>query len=149
MPYRLDATRCVSYLTIEHKGEIPHALRPLMGNRIYGCDDCLAVCPWNRFARITQHEALMPRADLTAPRLTELASLDDAAFRTLFAGSPIKRIGRDRFVRNVLNAIGNSGDPSLRPAAARLTADPNPIVAEAARWAEAQISGPSPALPAT
>ncbi len=134
-PYRLDATRCISYLTIEHKGAIPHELRPLMGNRIYGCDDCLAVCPWNRFARATTHQALRPRDDLTAPRLAELASLDDAGFRRMFAGSPIKRIGRDRFVRNVLNAIGNSADPGLGFVAQRLAADPNPVVAEAARWA--------------
>ncbi len=134
-PYRLDATRCISYLTIEHHGPIPHELRPLMGNRIYGCDDCLAVCPWNRFARATSHEKLRARADLTAPRLAELAGLDDAGFRTMFSGSPIKRIGRDRFVRNVLIAIGNSGDPSLRAVAARLTEDANAIVAEAARWA--------------
>jgi len=142
-PYRLDATRCVSYLTIEHKGPIPHELRPLMGNRIYGCDDCLAVCPWNRFAVVTTHEALRPRDDLTAPGLAELAALDDTGFRRRFAGSPIKRIGRDRFVRNVLNAIGNSGDPALRPVAARLTADPDPVVAEAARWAEARLGEPS------
>jgi epoxyqueuosine reductase len=134
-PYRLDATRCISYLTIEHHGPIPHDLRPLMGNRIYGCDDCLAVCPWNRFAHATQHDKLRPRADLTAPRLAELAGLDDAGFRTLFVGSPIKRIGRDRFVRNVLIAIGNSGDATLRPVAARLTGDANPVVAEAASWA--------------
>jgi epoxyqueuosine reductase len=134
-PYRLDATRCISYLTIEHHGPIPHDLRPLMGNRIYGCDDCLAVCPWNRFAHATLHDKLWPRADLTAPRLAELAGLDDAGFRTLFVGSPIKRIGRDRFVRNVLIAIGNSGDATLRPVAARLTGDANPVVAEAASWA--------------
>ena len=134
-PYRLDATRCISYLTIEHRGPIPHALRPLMGNRIYGCDDCLAVCPWNRFARATPHDKLRARAELTAPRLAELAALDDAGFRTMFSGSPIKRIGRNRFVRNVLIAIGNSGDPALLPAAARLTGDGNAVVAEAARWA--------------
>ena len=135
-PYRLDATRCISYLTIEHHGPIPHELRPLMGNRIYGCDDCLAVCPWNRFARATPHDKLRARADLTAPRLAELAALDDAGFRAMFSGSPIKRIGRDRFVRNVLIAIGNSGDPALRPVAARLTGDADPVVAEAAggRW---------------
>jgi epoxyqueuosine reductase len=144
-PYRLDATRCVSYLTIEHKGEIPHALRPLMGNRIYGCDDCLAVCPWNRFARTTRHAALLPRDDLTAPRLAALAALDDPGFRAMFSGSPIKRIGRDRFVRNVLNAIGNSRDPALRPEAMRLTGDPDPVVAEAARWAVARLSPPLPA----
>jgi len=134
-PYRLDATRCISYLTIEHHGAIPHELRPLMGNRIYGCDDCLAVCPWNRFAQATPHEKLRARAELTAPRLAELAALDDADFRTMFSGSPIKRIGRDRLVRNVLIAIGNSGDPALRPVATRLTADSNEVVAEAAAWA--------------
>jgi epoxyqueuosine reductase len=140
-PYRLDATRCISYLTIEHKGPIPHELRPLMGNRIYGCDDCLAVCPWNRFATETTHPALRPRDDLAAPVLAELAMLDDAAFRLRFSASPIKRIGRDRFVRNVLNAIGNSGDPALRPTAGRLIGDPDPVVAEAARWAEDRLQG--------
>lgn len=138
-PYRLDATRCISYLTIEHKGPIPHELRPLLGNRIYGCDDCLAVCPWNRFAHATTHKALRPRDDLTAPRLVELAALDDAKFRQMFAASPIKRIGRNRFVRNVLNAIGNSDDPALRPLAERLASDPDPIVAEAAQWAAARL----------
>jgi len=106
-----------------------------MGNRIYGCDDCLAVCPWNRFAQATPHDRFRARADLTAPYLAELAALDDAAFRALFAGSPIKRIGRDRFVRNVLVAIGNSGDSTLHPVAARLTGDANCVVAEAAMWA--------------
>ena len=145
-PYRLDATRCVSYLTIEHKGPVPLALRPLMGNRIYGCDDCLAACPWNRFATPTAHLAFLPRADLTGPRLAELAALDDAGFRRMFSGSPIKRIGRDRFVRNVLTAIGNSADASLGPVAARLTEDPDPVVADAARWALAQLNAPpSPA----
>jgi epoxyqueuosine reductase len=139
-PYRLDATRCISYLTIEHHGPIPRELRPLMGNRIYGCDDCLAVCPWNRFARATPHGRLRARAELTAPRLAELAALDDAAFRTLFSGSPIKRIGRDRFVRNVLIAIGNSGERTLQPIAARLTEDPNAVVAEAAGWASEQLA---------
>jgi epoxyqueuosine reductase len=134
-PYRLDATRCISYLTIEHRGPIPHALRPLMGNRIFGCDDCLAVCPWNRFARATPHAKLRARDDLAAPRLGELARLDDAEFRTMFAGSPVKRIGRNRFVRNVLVAIGNSADATLLPAATRLLADPDPVVAEAAAWA--------------
>jgi epoxyqueuosine reductase len=134
-PYRLDATRCISYLTIEHRGPIPHELRPAMGNRIYGCDDCLAVCPWNRFARATDHAKLRTRAELTAPRLAELAALDDAEFRRMFAGSPIKRIGRDRFVRNVLIAIGNSADLSLAGAAEQLRHDPNPVVAEAAAWA--------------
>ena len=141
-PYRLDATRCISYLTIEHEGPVPHALRPLMGNRIYGCDDCLAVCPWNRFARATPHAKLRARADLTAPRLAELATLDDAGFRALFSGSPIKRIGRNRFVRNVLIAIGNARDPSLWHAAARLRADPDPVVAEAAAWACEQLRPP-------
>jgi epoxyqueuosine reductase len=139
-PYRLDATRCISYLTIEHHGAIPHELRPLMGNRIYGCDDCLAVCPWNRFAQATPHDKLRARAELTAPRLADLAALDDARFRTMFSGSPIKRIGRDRFVRNVLIAIGNSGDPALLPVAARLTGDANTVVAEAAEWACARLS---------
>ena len=138
-PYRLDATRCISYLTIEHAGPIPHALRPLLGNRIYGCDDCLAVCPWNRFAQ-TAHPKLQAREDLRAPRLAELAVLDDAAFRVMFAGGPVKRIGRDRFVRNVLMAIGNSADPALRPAAERLRADPDPVVAEAADWAVARLN---------
>ena len=134
-PYMLDAPRCISYLTIEHKGPIPLELRPLIGNRIYGCDDCLAVCPWNRFARATAHAKLQARPDLTAPRLADLATLDDAGFRTLFAGSPIKRIGRNRFIRNVLIAIGNAADRALRPSAQALTNDPDPIVAEAAQWA--------------
>jgi len=138
-PYRLDATRCISYLTIEHAGEIPHALRPAMGNRIFGCDDCLAVCPWNKFARATSNVKLVARDELAAPRLAELAALDDAAFRRVFAGSPIKRIGRDRFVRNVLIAIGNSGDLSLAPAAEHLLDDPNPVVAEAAAWARQRL----------
>ena len=138
-PYRLDATRCISYLTIEHRGAIPHELRPLMGNRIYGCDDCLAVCPWNRFAQATPHDKLRARDDLTAPRLAELAALDEAGFRTMFSGSPIKRIGRNRFVRNVLIAIGNSGDPALHAVAARLTRDADAVVAEAARWACEQL----------
>jgi epoxyqueuosine reductase len=136
----LDATRCISYLTIEHQGPIPLPLRPLMGNRIYGCDDCLAVCPWNRFARATPHQQLRAREDLTAPSLAALASLDDAGFRARFAGSPIKRTGRNRFVRNVLIAIGNSGDPALGPVAERLTGDPDPVVAEAAAWACARLA---------
>ncbi|HEY8290657.1 MAG TPA: tRNA epoxyqueuosine(34) reductase QueG [Acetobacteraceae bacterium] len=140
-PYRLDATRCISYLTIEHHGPIPLELRPLMGNRIYGCDDCLAVCPWNRFARATQDPKLQPRDDLKAPRLAELAALDDAAFRLMFSGSPIKRIGRNRFVRNVLIAIGNSGDRSLRAVAEHLTGDSDPVVAESARWAVGRLDG--------
>ncbi len=139
-PYRLDATRCISYLTIEHRGPIPAELRPLIGNRIYGCDDCLAVCPWNRFARPTTHEKLYARAELRAPRLAELAQLDDAAFRAMFSGSPIKRLGRDRFLRNVLIAIGNSADSALLPVARRLTQDADPVVADAARWACNQLS---------
>ncbi len=144
-PYRLDATRCISYLTIEHRGPIPHDLRPLMGNRIYGCDDCLAVCPWNRFAVAGREEKLHARGDLAAPRLAELAMLDDAAFRAMFAGSPVKRTGRDRFVRNVLTAIGNSADPALRPVAASLTGDADPVVAEAARWAADRLAPARPA----
>jgi epoxyqueuosine reductase len=139
-PYRLDATRCISYLTIEHRGAIPLALRPLMGNRIYGCDDCLAVCPWNRFAQASRHAKLRARPELTAPHLAALAALDDAGFRTLFAGSPIKRIGRDRFARNVAIAIGNSADPALQPTATRLAADPDPVVAEAGAWAASRLA---------
>ena len=134
-PYRLDARRCISYLTIEHPGPIPHELRPLMGNRIYGCDDCLAVCPWNRFAATTRHAKLQAREDLTAPDLAELSTLDDAAFRARFSGSPIKRLGRDRFIRNVLVAIGNSRDAALLPHACRLRDDPDPAVVDAAEWA--------------
>ncbi len=139
-PYRLDATRCISYLTIEHKGRVAEELRPLLGNRIYGCDDCLAVCPWNRFARVCAEPKLRAREDLAAPRLAELVALTDAGFRALFAASPVKRIGRARFVRNVLYAIGNSGDPVLRPHAARLLADEDPVVADAARWAVARLA---------
>jgi len=138
-PYQLDATRCISYLTIEHRGPIPEVLRPAMGNRIYGCDDCLAVCPWNRFARATREAGLAARADLVAPRLAELAALDDAGFRTMFRGSPVKRIGRSRFVRNVLIALGNAADPALAAAVAPLCADPDPVVADAACWALARL----------
>jgi epoxyqueuosine reductase len=134
-PYRLDARRCISYLTIEHKGQIPRALRPLMGNRIYGCDDCLAVCPWNKFARAGHEAKLAAREALRAPRLVELVRLDDAAFRTLFAKSAVKRIGRARFVRNVLVAIGNSGDANLAAEAERLIDDESPLVRGAAIWA--------------
>jgi epoxyqueuosine reductase len=134
-PYRLDARRCISYLTIEHKGPIPRDLRPLMGNRIYGCDDCLAVCPWNKFAQEGRETKLAARDALRAPALAELARLDDAAFRALFSKSPIKRIGRDRFLRNVLIAIGNSGKRSLAGEAERLIGDPSPLVRGAAVWA--------------
>ncbi len=134
-PYRLDARRCISYLTIEHKGPVDEDLRPLMGNRIYGCDDCLAVCPWNKFAKDGRDARLAARDDLIAPPLVELAALDDAAFRAKFSGSPIKRIGRDRFVRNVAYAIGNSGNADLRPALSPLLEDADPAVADAAAWA--------------
>jgi epoxyqueuosine reductase len=140
-PYRLDARRCISYLTIEHKGPIPEEFRVAMGNRIYGCDDCLAVCPWNKFAdRSRAMQAFRPRAELAAPRLADLLALDDAGFRSLFAGSPIKRIGRDRFVRNCLIAAGNSGDLGLREQVEALRADPDPVVAEAAQWAAARLA---------
>ena len=134
-PRQIDARRCISYLTIEHKGPIPEDLRPLMGNRIYGCDDCLAVCPWNKFAKATVEPAFLPRAELTAPRLADLAQLDDTAFRQLFAASPIKRIGSARFIRNVLIALGNSGDAAQIPAVEALTADDDPVVRDAAVWA--------------
>ena len=134
-PYQLDARRCISYLTIEHKGPIDHDLRPLLGNRIYGCDDCLAVCPWNKFAQSASETRYAGRDDLIAPELAELAALDDAAFRARFSGSPIKRIGRNRFVRNVLYAIGNSEAPKLAEVAQDLCDDPDPVVADAARWA--------------
>jgi len=134
-PYRLDARRCISYLTIEHKGPIPHELRPLIGNRIYGCDDCLAVCPWNKFAKAGREMKLAARDNLRAPLLAELAQLDDAAFRARFAKSPIKRTGRARFLRNVLIAIGNSGERSLADAAERLLGDGAPLVRGAAVWA--------------
>jgi epoxyqueuosine reductase len=134
-PYRLDARRCISYLTIEHKGAIPHALRPLIGNRIYGCDDCLAVCPWNKFARAGREAKLAARDELRAPRLADLARLDDAGFRKAFAKSPIKRTGRDRFLRNVLIAIGNSQDPALATVAEERLTDAAPLVRGAAIWA--------------
>ena len=134
-PYQLDARRCISYLTIEHRGAIPLELRPLMGNHIYGCDDCLAVCPWNKFAVPTTHKAMIGRADLQAPDLAELATFDDQQFRLFFSGSPIKRIGRNRFVRNVAIAVGNSGDQKLRSVADALQHDQDPVVAESATWA--------------
>jgi epoxyqueuosine reductase len=139
-PYRLDARRCISYLTIEHAGPIPHEFRKAIGNRIYGCDDCLAVCPWNKFAEsAARNRAFLPRAELAAPRLAELLALDDTGFRALFSGSPIKRIGRNRFVRNCLIAAGNSGDPALVEPVRALQLDPDPVVAEAARWALEQL----------
>ena len=139
-PYQIDARRCVSYLTIEHKGPIPHEFRKALGNRIYGCDDCLAVCPWNKFANEAQAiRAFLPRAELAAPKLAELLALDDAGFRSLFSGSPIKRIGRNRFVRNCLIAAGNSGDVTLVPWVERLVQDADLVVAEAAAWALGEL----------
>ncbi|SFR52400.1 epoxyqueuosine reductase [Yoonia tamlensis] len=140
-PYQLDPRRCISYLTIEHKGPVDAELRGLMGNRIYGCDDCLAVCPWNKFAREGRDARYAAREDLIAPPLAALAALDDTAFRAQFSGSPIKRIGRDRFVRNVAYAIGNSGDASLAAAVAPLVDDPDLAVADAARWALDRLGG--------
>ncbi|MEO7240554.1 MAG: tRNA epoxyqueuosine(34) reductase QueG [Sphingomicrobium sp.] len=149
-PHRIDARRCISYLTIEHQGPIPHEFRKAMGNRIYGCDDCLAVCPWNRFAAAgAANRAFVPRAELAAPRLADLLSLDDAGFRALFAGSPIKRIGRDRFIRNCLIAAGNSGDAALGAHVEPHLCDPDPVVAEAAQWAlDALYGAPSAAMQA-
>ena len=138
-PYKLDARRCISYLTIEHKGHIDRSLREGIGHRLYGCDDCRAVCPWNKFATPSRDVDFLPRLELTAPRLTDFAALDDDGFRRVFAGSPIKRIGRDRFVRNVLIAIGNSGSPALAPAAERLLDDPAPIVRAMAVWALSRL----------
>lgn len=139
-PYRLDARRCISYLTIEHKGPIPEEFRAAMGNRIYGCDDCLAACPWNKFAvAASANMAFHPRAELTAPALADLLDLDDAGFRQVFAGSPIKRIGRERMVRNAAIAAGNSGEDALVPVLQRLATDASETVAEAARWALEQL----------
>ena len=142
-PYRIDARRCISYLTIEHKGHIAVEFRAAMANRIYGCDDCLAVCPWNKFAARTGETAFLPRAELSAPRLADLACLDDAEFRALFAGSPIKRTGRDRFVRNVLIAIGNSGDADAVPVVEALLDDASPLVRAMAAWALRQLADES------
>ena len=139
-PYQLDARRCISYLTIEHSGPVDVDLRGLMGNRIYGCDDCLAACPWNKFAKEASDIRYHARADLMAPNLGELAMLEDSAFRTKFSGSPIKRIGRNQFVRNVLYAIGNSQRPDLIPVARGLFDDPDPTVADAASWAVERLS---------
>jgi epoxyqueuosine reductase len=145
-PFRLDARRCISYLTIEHKGPIPHEFREAIGNRIYGCDDCLAVCPWNRFADTARrHHAFVPRAELAAPNLADLLALDDPGFRRVFSGSPIKRIGRNRMVRNAAIAAGNSGDLALIPPLTALIGDPEPVVAEAAAWALDQLSPTAPA----
>ena len=140
--HRIDARRCISYLTIEHDGPIPAQFRKAIGNRIYGCDDCLAVCPWNRFAEAAAaNRAFLPRAELAAPRLGDLLALDDAEFRAMFAGSPIKRIGRNRMIRNCLIAAGNSGDPGLVPSIERHREDPDPVVAEAAEWALGELQG--------
>jgi epoxyqueuosine reductase len=142
-PFQLDARRCISYLTIEHKGPIPEEFREAIGNRIYGCDDCLAVCPWNRFAEAARaHREFLPRAELAAPALADLLQLDDPAFRKLFAGSPIKRIGRNRMVRNAAIAAGNSGRLEMVPHLQALTGDADEVVAEAARWALERLSSP-------
>ena len=145
-PYRMDATRCIAYQTIENKGHIPEDLRPALGNRIYGCDDCLAVCPWNKFASPTREEAFRPRAELAAPSLEDLAALDDTAFREVFAGTPIKRTGRDRLLRNVLIAMGNSGNEKFLAAIERRFSDNSALVREAARWAHRKLSGDSSSL---
>ncbi|BCG69649.1 epoxyqueuosine reductase [Mesorhizobium sp. 113-1-2] len=138
-PYRLDARRCISYLTIENKGPIPHEFREKIGNRIYGCDDCLAACPWNKFARAASEAKLAARDDLREPALAELLELDDAAFRSFFSGSPIKRVGRDRFIRNVLIAAGNSGEAALAGPVRGLLDDASPLVRGAAIWALARL----------
>jgi epoxyqueuosine reductase len=134
-PFQLDARRCLAYLTVEHKGPIPREFRVAMGNRVYGCDDCLAVCPWNKFASATHEAKLMARDELNAPALADLVKLDDAGFRALFTGSPVKRIGVKRFLRNVLIAIGNSDDPGFLPAVEARLDDPEPLVRGAAIWA--------------
>jgi epoxyqueuosine reductase len=139
-PYQLDARRCISYLTIEHKGPIPVEFRERLGNRIYGCDDCLAVCPWNKFAAVASEAAFHARETLRAPALRDLAPLDDAGFRSLFSKSPIKRIGRDRFVRNVLYAVGNAGDADLADVAEARLEDASPVVRDAARWAHSRLT---------
>jgi epoxyqueuosine reductase len=142
-PYRLDARRCISYLTIEHKGPVPEEFREALGNRIYGCDDCLAVCPWNKFASAAAaNRAFFPRAELAAPALVDLLALDDAGFREVFSGSPIKRIGRDRLVRNAAYAAGNSGDVGLVPVLEALRDDPSDVVSDAAGWALGRLSSP-------
>ena len=144
-PFQVDARRCISYLTIEHKGPIPEQFRAAMGNRIYGCDDCLAVCPWNKFAvKAAAHRAFVGRAELATPSLGDLLALDDAAFREVFSGSPIKRIGRNRMVRNSAIAAGNSGDAALIMPLQKLRDDPDPVVAEAAEWALARLNASPP-----
>jgi epoxyqueuosine reductase len=140
-PYQIDARRCISYLTIEHKGPVEEVFRRAMGNRIYGCDDCLAACPWNKFAQTSHEAAFHARVELGAPALADLVALDDAAFRQVFSGSPIKRIGRDRFVRNVLYAIGNSGNPGYLARIGPLLGDDSDVVRDAARWAIAELEG--------
>lgn len=140
-PYQLDARRCISYLTIEHKGPVDAALRPALGNRIYGCDDCLAICPWNKFATTARDQRYAAREGLDKPPLAELATLDDVEFRTKFAGSPIKRTGRDRFVRNVAYAIGNSNQPELLASVQALAEDADATVSDAARWAIDRLQG--------
>ena len=142
-PYRIDARACISYLTIEHKGPIPRALRAAMGNRVFGCDDCLAVCPWNKYAKACAEPAFLPRAELTEQRLVELAKLDEAAFRALFRKTAVKRIGRDRFLRNVAIALGNGGGDGAVEAASRLAEDASPLVRGAAVWALSALM-PSP-----
>jgi len=145
-PHRIDARRCISYLTIEHHGPIPEEFRRPMGNRIYGCDDCLAACPWNRFAEAAHaNRTFLPRAELAAPALADLLQLDDASFREMFSGSPIKRIGRNRMIRNCLIAAGNSGDEALTASVRRHLDDPDPVVAEAAAWALAELQRASSA----
>ncbi|HEX7850981.1 MAG TPA: tRNA epoxyqueuosine(34) reductase QueG, partial [Sphingomonas sp.] len=142
-PYRLDARRCISYLTIEHKGPVPEEFRAALGNRIYGCDDCLTVCPWNKFAAAAAaNRAFLPRAELAAPRLADLLALDDAGFRQVFSGSPIKRIGRDRMVRNAAYAAGNSGDAALVPVLEKLREDASEVVRDAVGWALGQLNSP-------
>ena len=142
-PYRLDARRCISYLTIEHKGPVPEEFRAALGNRIYGCDDCLAVCPWNKFASAAAaNRAFLPRAELAAPALADLLALDDAGFRQVFAGSPIKRIGRDRMVRNAAYAAGNSGNVGLVPALEALRDDESEVVRDAVGWALDRLNAP-------
>jgi epoxyqueuosine reductase len=144
--HRIDARRCISYLTIEHDGPIPEEFREAMGNRIYGCDDCLAVCPWNRFAdAAAANRAFLPRAELAAPRLADLLALDDASFREMFAGSPIKRIGVKRMLRNCLVAAGNSGDPAMAKSVNAHLADSDPVIAEAASWAMGRLKAPAAA----